>query len=90
VFKMKVYIDAAATVPVVSMKLQDTKMGGNAWQTQTEVKKTGVATGQWVELTFDFSSVSTNELYDKIVVQFGDEGSNKGDGLFYFDDLQLQ
>jgi len=90
VFKMKVYIDAAAAVPVVSMKLQDTKMGGNAWQTQTEVKQTAVVKGQWVELTFDFSAVSTNTAYDKIVVQFGDEGANKGDGLFYFDDLNLQ
>ncbi|BDX39727.1 hypothetical protein CYCD_30820 [Tenuifilaceae bacterium CYCD] len=90
VFKMKVYIDAAATVPTVSMKLQDTKQGGNAWQTQTEVKLTDQTKGQWIELTFDFSAVSTNTAYDKIVVQFGDEGTNKGDGLFYFDDLILQ
>lgn len=90
VFKMKVYIDDAATVPTVAMKLQDTKQGGNAWQTQTEVKLTGQTKGQWIELTFDFSAVSTNTAYDKIVVQFGDEGANKGDGLFYFDDLILQ
>jgi len=90
VFKMKVYIDAAATVPTVSMKLQDTKQGGNAWQTQTEIKHQNITKGEWVELTFDFSAVSTNTAYDKIVVQFGDEGTNKGDGLFYFDDLILQ
>jgi len=90
IFKIKVYIDAAATVPTVSMKLQDTKMGGNAWQTQTEVKKTTLTTGQWIELTFDFSAVSTRTDYDKVIVQFGDEGGNKGDGLFYFDDLNLQ
>lgn len=90
VFKMKVYIDAAAAVKTVAVKLQDTKMGGNAWQTQTEKKIQDVATGSWVELTFDFSEVATNENYDKIVVQFGDEGANKGDGTFYFDDFQLQ
>ena len=89
-FKIKVYIDAAAAAPTVSLKLQDTKQGGNAWQTQTEVKKQNIATGEWVELTFDFSGVSTNTAYDKIVLQFGDEGANKGDGLFYFDDLILQ
>lgn len=90
VFKMKVYIDNAATVATVSMKLQDTKQGGNAWQTQHEIKITNVTKGQWVELTFDFSAVSTNTDYDKVVVQFGDEGANKGDGLFYFDDFNLQ
>ncbi len=90
VFKMKVYIDSEAAVPTVSMKLQDTKQGGNAWQTQTEIKLQDLTKGQWIELTFDFSAVATNEAYDKIVVQFGDEGANKGDGLFYFDDLILQ
>ncbi len=90
VFKMKVYIDAAAAKKTVSMKLQDTKMGGNAWQTQTEVKLQDLTAGEWVELTFDFSAVSTNTAYDKVVVQFGDEGDNLGDGLFYFDDLNLQ
>jgi hypothetical protein len=90
VFKVKVYIDNAATVPTVAMKLQDTKQGGNAWQTQHEVKIQNVTKGEWVELTFDFSSSSANTAYDKIVLQFGDEGANKGDGLFYFDDLILQ
>lgn len=90
VFKMKVYIDNAATVPTVALKLQDTKQGGNAWQTQTESKIQSIAKGVWTELTFDFSGVSTNTAYDKIVLQFGDEGTSLGDGLFYFDDLQLQ
>lgn len=90
VFKMKVYIDNAASVPTVALKLQDTKQGGNAWQTQTEVKIQSIAKGVWTELTFDFSGVSTNTAYDKIVLQFGDEGASLGDGLFYFDDLQLQ
>ncbi len=90
VFKMKVYIENDAAVKTVSVKLQDTKMGGNAWQTQTEVKKENVTSGEWVELTFDFSAVSTNTDYDKVVVQFGDEGAAKGDGTFYFDDFALQ
>jgi len=90
VFKMKVYIDPAAVVKTVSLKLQNSKEGGNAWQTQTEKKIQDIETGKWVELTFDFSDVSTNTDYDKIVLQFGDEGSNKGDGTFYFDDFALQ
>ena len=90
VFKMKVYVDDAAAVKTVSVKLQDTKMGGNAWQTQTEKKIQDVTSGSWVELTFDFSDVSTNQDYDKVVVQFGDEGAAKGDGTFYFDDFNLQ
>jgi len=89
VFKVKVYIDPAAAVKTVSLKLQDTKMGGNAWQTQTEVKLQTLDSGSWIELTFDFSSVATNVNYDKIVLQFGDEGANKGDGTFYFDDFRL-
>lgn len=90
VFKMKVYVDSAATVKTVSVKLQDTQMGANAWQTQTERKIENLTAGEWLDLTFDFSAVSTNDKYDKIVVQFGDEGTAKGDGTFYFDDFALQ
>ncbi|MBN2348096.1 MAG: PKD domain-containing protein [Bacteroidales bacterium] len=90
VFKMKVYVDAATAVKTVAVKLQDSKMGGNAWQTQTERKIQDVTDDSWVELTFDFSEVATNENYDKIIVQFGDEGANKGDGTFYFDDFALE
>ena len=90
VFKMKVYIDPAAAVKTVSVKLQDTQMGANAWQTQDEKKLENLNGGEWLDLTFDFSDAATNDKYDKIVVQFGDEGTAKGDGIFYFDDFELQ
>jgi PKD repeat protein len=89
-FKMKLYIDAAAAKKTVAVKLQDSQLGGNAWSTQAEVKDTLLEAGKWLDLTFDFSKVSTNTKYDKIVVQFGDEGAKKGDGTFYFDDFKLE
>jgi len=72
----------------VAVKLQDSSLGGNAWTTQTEVSFTDLAVDQWIELTFDFSSVSTREDYDKIVVQFGGEG-HAGPGIFFFDDFEF-
>jgi hypothetical protein len=70
----------------IAVKLQDSSLGGNAWSTQTEVSYTDLATDQWLELTFDFSSVSAREDYDRIVVQFGGEG-HAGPGIFFFDDF---
>lgn len=70
----------------VAVKLQNSKLGGNAYTTQTEVSFTNLETDKWLELTFDFSSVSSREDYDRIVIQFGDEG-HAGPGIFFFDDF---
>jgi hypothetical protein len=74
------------------LKLQDNSKGGNAWETQVEVKNAGsdepLALDQWIELTFDFSHVNDRTDFDKIVIQFGQEGHNRS-GTFYFDDLQF-
>ena len=70
----------------VAVKLQNSKLGGNAYTTQTEVSFNNLETDKWLELTFDFSSVSTREDYDRIVIQFGDEG-HAGPGIFFFDDF---
>ena len=74
------------------IKLHDSSKGGNAWQTQVEVKQdnneAGLATNTWLDLTFDFSSVSDRTDFDKIVIQFGQEG-HKRPGTFYFDDLEF-
>jgi hypothetical protein len=70
----------------VAVKLQDSSLGGNAWTTQTEVVKADLATDKWIELTFDFSSVSKRQDYDKIVIQFGAEG-HTAPGIFFFDDF---
>ncbi len=72
----------------VSVKLQDSSLGGNAYTTQTEVAKTNLATDKWIELTFDFSSVSTRQDYDRIVIQFGAEG-HAAPGLFFLDDFSF-
>jgi hypothetical protein len=70
------------------LKLQDNSKGGNAWESQVEKKHADLAVDQWIELTFDFSDVSTRQDFDKIVIQFGQEG-HKRSGTFYFDDLQF-
>ncbi len=72
----------------IAVKLQDSSLGGNAYTTQTEVSFTDLATDQWLDLTFDFSGVSTREDYDKIVIQFGGEG-HAGAGIFFFDDFSF-
>lgn len=72
----------------VAVKLQNSELGGNAWQTQTEIVKGNLPTDKWIELEFDFSTVSTNKTYDKIVIQFGGEG-HSGAGIFFFDDFQF-
>jgi hypothetical protein len=72
----------------VAVKLQNTEDGGNAWQTQTEIDKTDIPFNKWVTLTFDFSSVASNQKYDKIVIQLGGEG-HAGSGIFYLDDFKF-
>lgn len=72
----------------IAVKLQNSDMGDMAWETQTEILETGIETGTWVELTFDFSDVSEREDYDKIVIQFGTEGHDGG-GIFFFDDFEF-
>jgi len=72
----------------VAVKLQDSTMGGNAWQTQTEIVKKDLPLDKWVELEFDFSGVKDRQNYDKIVIQFGGEG-HAAPGFFYFDDFSF-
>lgn len=75
-------------LPQVAIKLQNGGLGGNAYTTQTEIVKANLETDKWIELTFDFSGVSSREDYDKIVIQFGAEG-HKGSGIFFFDDFSF-
>ncbi len=72
--------------PQLAVKLQNSDMGDNAWQTQTEIIKRDLTMDRWLELEFNFSSVCDCEDYDKIVIQFGGEG-HAGQGLFFFDDF---
>ncbi len=77
-------------LPQIDIKLQDSSLGGNAWQTQQVRSHTLTEDqfGQWVELTFDFSDVSDRTDFDQIVLQLGNEG-HCNDGIFYVDDFKL-
>jgi len=74
--------------PQVAVKLQNNGLGGNAYTTQTEIVKANLTKDTWLDLTFDFSSVSGRVDYDKIVIQFGAEG-HAAPGIFYFDDFSF-
>lgn len=75
---------------MVSMKLQNNDLGGNAYTTQAEVKFSDVVTDEWIELTFDFSAYADRTDFDQIVIQIGGEGVANVSGIFYIDDLKLQ
>ena len=75
-------------LPQLAVKLQNSDMGGNAWQTQTEIVKANLEMNKWLELEFDFSGVADRTDYDKIVIQFGAEG-HAGPGFFFFDDFSF-
>jgi PKD repeat protein len=89
VFKMLVYFPSGETGDKkVSLKLQNSLKGADAWKTQAEIIKTFDTEDTWIEVTFDFTveadithgqdydaSTLTIEktYYDKIVVQLGGE-----------------
>lgn len=93
--KLKVFIPSAndftKVAPTVSVKLQNSLLGGNAYTTQIEIVKT-ITPAQyntWVQLEFDYSGSAAQTLYDKIVVQVGGEG-HPNPGLFYIDDFEFK
>ncbi|WP_407427507.1 PKD domain-containing protein [Arcticibacter sp.] len=92
-FKMKVFFPGGNEYPAVkqqvAVKLQNSLAGGNAWQTQTEIVKQVSQLNQWVELEFDFSSISSTIIYDQIVIQPGGEG-HQTPGIFYLGLFELQ
>ena len=49
---------------------------------------TVTAFDQWVDLTFDFSTVADSVNYDQVVVQLGGEG-HLVPAQFYYDDIEL-
>ncbi|GAB2547503.1 PKD domain-containing protein [Rufibacter soli] len=72
----------------LSVKLQNSELGGNAWTTQAEIVQQVTQMDQWVELTFDFSAHASRKDFDKIIVQFGGE-AHWNPGIFYLDDFRL-
>jgi PKD repeat protein len=93
--RMKVFIpggnDFTKVHPTVSIKLQNSLLGGNAWQTQIEIVKTILPSqyNTWIQLEFDYSGSSAQTLYDKIVVQLGGEG-HPNPGIFFIDDFEFK
>jgi len=81
--------DFSKVKPTVSVKLQNSLLGGNAWQTQTEIVQNITVFDKWIQLEFDFSPFSAQNLYDKIVVQLGGEG-HPNPGIFYIDDFEFK
>ena len=73
--------------PQLAVKLQNSEHPA-PWETQTEIVKGDLAKDKWIELTFDFSGVSSRTDYDRIVIQFGAEGQS-GPGFFFFDDFSF-
>ena len=72
----------------VSVKLQNSELGGNAYTTQAEVIQKNLQTDKWLELTFDFSAYADRTDFDKVVVQIGGEAIFTG-GIFFLDDFEL-
>jgi PKD repeat protein len=93
--RLKVFIpganDFTKVKPTVAIKLQNSLLGGNAWQTQIEIVKTILPSqfDRWVQLEFDYSGSASQTLYDKIVVQLGGEG-HPNPGIFYIDDFEFK
>ncbi len=70
----------------VLFKVENLADGQNVFH---EVQATTTTSGEWEELTFDYSGINTDNTYGRIVVFF-DFGVN-GDGSdYYFDDIRLE
>ncbi|KAA6329830.1 hypothetical protein EZS27_021393, partial [termite gut metagenome] len=80
---------SAELMPRLVIKLYDSSLSA-PWESSTELAQ-DIDLDQldkWVELEYDFSKAADNTDYDKIVIQFGQEG-HYGTGIFYFDDFKF-
>lgn len=95
---MKVYFPSSNTyaegglLEKAAVKLQRWNEA-QPWNTQAEVIIEEIPVDTWTELVFDFSSITIpaerlSGYFNKIVIQFGDEGHVE-DGTFYFDDFAV-
>ena len=90
-FTLKLYVPSSSisgTQPnQISLKLQNSDLGGNSWQTQTEIIKP-IVLDAWQEVTFDFVNDNFINLdggspdpiertdLDKVVIQLNSENNN--------------
>jgi len=100
-FTLKVYVPSSSITGSqpnqISLKLQNSDLGGNSWQTQTEIVKT-IVLDAWQEITFDFVNDTFINLdggspdpidridLDKVVIQLNSE-NNYDSVSAYIDDL---
>lgn len=94
--KMNVYMPSTNNYqgvnlkPTVEVRLVDSKDAS-----KISIKTITVSNSdfdKWVELTFDFSDISTITSFDTWVIQFGGKyavSTSSSPGLFYFDNLKL-
>ncbi len=104
VFVLKIYVPSSSITGTqpnqVSLKLQNSGLGGNSWQTQTEIVKP-IVLDTWQEITFDFATdnwvnlnnngtdpdpVDRTDL-DKVVIQVNSENNNDK-VIAYIDDFK--
>lgn len=72
----------------LAIKLQNTDLA-EPWNGQKEVLFEDLEMDKWLNLSFDFSDVSDQKDFNKIVLQFGTEGHDGG-GIFYIDDFSFE
>lgn len=81
-FKLKVY--AVDQVTEVTVRLE--RLAHPDTEPSAERTATISATGQWEELTFDFSDITDPNTYKNILIYF-EKGAPCDEDLYYFDDL---
>jgi PKD repeat protein len=81
-FKLKVYAEAKLTNVVLRLE----RLAFPDVDPAAERTATITATGQWQELTFDFSDITDPNTYKNIVIYF-DRGTCGENVVYYFDDL---
>ena len=101
-FTLKVYVPSSSITGSqpnqISLKLQNSDLGGNSWQTQTEIVKP-IVLDAWQEITFDFVNDTFINLdggspdpidrvdLDKVVIQLNSE-NNFDSVSAYIDDFK--
>lgn len=81
-FRMKVWSPKAGII--VKLKVENLTNS----DINKEVDATTSTANTWEELSFDFSSISTTDTYQKVVVFFDFGNAGTGDS-YYFDDIKL-
>jgi hypothetical protein len=79
---------AAYLQPRVAVRLENTLMGGNAWQTRAQREWLDLPLDTWYEIEADFSAFSDRTDFNRIIIQIGGEGHNR-EGIFFIDNFEF-